>query len=112
MTGAMYVLEPELRGGVEIVRVSGEIDTSNAHELERALQAVAASRAVVDLTGLEYLDSAGVRALSRGLSALVARGGVFRAVAPPGSAAQLTLRVTGYDSAAIAEDLESALLGL
>lgn len=112
MSVGLLVLEAGSRDGVDIVRASGEIDTSNAQELESALLALTGRRAVVDLTGVAYLDSAGVRALDRGLSALVARGGAFRAVAPAGSPARLTLRVSGYNGDTIAGDLDSALAGL
>ena len=62
-----------------------------------ALLALAKELVVVDLSAVGYIDSAGVRALDRGLGAVVSRGGTFRAVAPMGGAARLTLRVSGYE---------------
>lgn len=51
--------------GTPVVTAVGEIDMSNADRFRDALgQAAAdAGRLVVDLTGVEYLDSAGVHAL-------------------------------------------------
>jgi anti-sigma B factor antagonist len=53
--------------GIPVVTVAGEIDMSNAGRFRDALGLAAASvdggPFVVDLTGVEYLDSAGVHAL-------------------------------------------------
>ena len=54
--------------GIPVVTVAGEIDMSNADRFRDALGLAAAAAAdggsfVVDLTGVEYLDSAGVHAL-------------------------------------------------
>jgi anti-anti-sigma factor len=61
--------------GIPIVTVAGEIDMSNAERFRDALGLAAAAASasasvdasggvfVVDLTGVEYLDSAGVHAL-------------------------------------------------
>ena len=53
--------------GIPVVTAAGEIDMSNADRFRDALGLAAAAAAggsfVVDLTGVEYLDSAGVHAL-------------------------------------------------
>ena len=53
--------------GIPVVTVAGEIDMSNADRFRDALGLAAAAADggsfVVDLTGVEYLDSAGVHAL-------------------------------------------------
>jgi anti-sigma B factor antagonist len=51
--------------GTPVVTAVGEIDMSNADKFRDALGQAAADggRLVVDLTGVEYLDSAGVHAL-------------------------------------------------
>jgi anti-sigma B factor antagonist len=55
--------------GIPVVTVAGEIDMSNAGRFRDALGLAAAAvdggSFVVDLTGVEYLDSAGVHVLSR-----------------------------------------------
>jgi len=51
--------------GIPVVTVAGEIDMSNAGRFREALGLAApeGGRFVVDLTGVEYLDSAGVHVL-------------------------------------------------
>ena len=53
--------------GIPVVTVAGEIDMSNADRFRDALGLAAANADggsfVVDLTGVEYLDSAGVHVL-------------------------------------------------
>jgi anti-sigma B factor antagonist len=53
--------------GIPVVTVAGEIDMSNADRFRDALGLAAAAADggsfAVDLTGVEYLDSAGVHAL-------------------------------------------------
>ena len=51
--------------GIPVVTVVGEVDMSNADRLRDALDLAApdGSRFVVDLTRVEYLDSAGIHAL-------------------------------------------------
>ncbi len=52
--------------GIPVVTVAGEIDMSNADRFRDALGLAAAvdgGSFVVDLTGVEYLDSAGIHAL-------------------------------------------------
>ncbi len=50
--------------GTPVVTAVGEIDMSNADRFRDALRAAAeGGQFVVDLTGVEYLDSAGINAL-------------------------------------------------
>jgi anti-anti-sigma factor len=60
-------VEATAADGVDVVRVVGEIDLSNAAHVRDAIGAVIPelSLVVLDLTGLEYLDSAGVAMLFR-----------------------------------------------
>ena len=50
---------------VELVRVSGRIDSSNAAEFDRVLKEVAGRKynVVLELGGVEYMSSAGLRAI-------------------------------------------------
>jgi anti-sigma B factor antagonist len=51
--------------GIPVITAAGEIDMSNAGRFSQALAQAALDdgRFVVDLTGVEYLDSAGINAL-------------------------------------------------
>jgi anti-sigma B factor antagonist len=53
--------DPERAG--TLLRVSGELDLMTEPELEAALAAVAAPPTRVDLSGLAFMDSTGLRAL-------------------------------------------------
>jgi anti-sigma B factor antagonist len=52
--------------GVPIVTVSGDLDISNAGRLERAVASITAERPerlIFDLSGLRFMDSAGIAVL-------------------------------------------------
>ena len=76
-------------GGVVVVALTGEVDLSNATELEAELAAAieGAAPAVVDLSGLDYLDSSGTRSLHRLAAGTAARRQPLALVAPPASTA-------------------------
>ncbi|MGI5321094.1 STAS domain-containing protein [Actinomadura nitritigenes] len=63
--------------GTPLVTASGEIDMSNSDALAAALDAARrdGGRLVLDITGVEYLDSAG-------LSVLFAHAGLLELIAP------------------------------
>lgn len=53
-------------GGVPVITVGGELDGSNVASLEATIESVTAQRAdrlVFDLSGLRFMDSAGISAL-------------------------------------------------
>jgi anti-sigma B factor antagonist len=52
--------------GVPLVTLSGELDTSNVASLEEAVASITAAhpqRLIFDLSGLRFMDSAGIAAL-------------------------------------------------
>ncbi|GGS66415.1 STAS domain-containing protein [Nonomuraea spiralis] len=49
--------------GTAVLAVTGEIDMSNAAALEEALSSTSEGTVLVDLSGVEYLDSAGLTVL-------------------------------------------------
>lgn len=56
----------EDHGEIPVVAIEGEIDASNAIELRRAIAAATPNRVaalVVDLTAVDYVDSAGINLL-------------------------------------------------
>jgi anti-sigma B factor antagonist len=67
MTTALTFTTGHRPDGCAVLAATGEIDMSNAHDfglaLADALPADAASPLVVDLTRVEYLDSAGLAVL-------------------------------------------------
>lgn len=87
----------EAAGGALVLTVHGEIDSSNAGDLERRMAAtIAAGRSVtLDLGPVRYIDSQGVRLVLRVAERVVEGGGRLVVVAPPGGAAADLLGLTG-----------------
>lgn len=85
--------------GTPVVYISGRIDSSNAHELEAALQAVTDAgtyRFVAELNGVEYMSSAAVRALVSSLKTCKSRLGNL-VLANPSERAREVLEIAGMD---------------
>ena len=87
----------ERHDGVTLARLRGDIDLSNAEALEAALRDAGglAPTIVVDLTGVGYMDSCGVRLLERLARAVSRAGNEMGLVVPPDSSAAEVLRVVG-----------------
>ena len=79
------------------VTVRGEIDLSNADDLERELaSALTPARTVtIDLREVTYIDSSGVRLLHH-LAATLTSGTALTVVAPRGTFAGGVLRLTQF----------------
>lgn len=98
MAGARYPIE--MVRGVPVVAAPKEIDASNADWL-RAVLLEAASRGqatfVVDMTGTQFCDSAGVTVLVRVHKQALAEGGELRLVLPTSGSVWRIFTVTGLD---------------
>lgn len=82
-----------------VVALAGEVDATNAEELHGVLQTVVAERprlVVVDLSGLTFMDSTGLRMLLRASRSLDRQGGVLALVAPQPPVARV-LQLTKAD---------------
>lgn len=89
----------EDRGGTPVVQVSGELDLSTCEQVEAALgQAESANppTLVLDLSGVSFMDSTGVRTLLQADSRARRDGRRLLLIAPPEPAARV-LRVTLLD---------------
>jgi anti-sigma B factor antagonist len=106
-------LETEVQGTVLLAVLTGEIDVSNAAELEDRLAAAAADLAglVVDLTGVTFLDSAGVRLLDH-LVADREPDPLVRVVVIDSGPVPFTLRLCGFRADLVATSREQALADL
>jgi anti-sigma B factor antagonist len=77
-------------GGVRILALSGELDLSTAGSLCVVLHLARREprpRVLVDLSGLEFCDSSGLRALIGAAQEIVASGGRLAVVVPDGQSA-------------------------
>lgn len=100
MTGD-FTLEIEHGAGFALGRLQGELTLGNAAQLYRRLEPelVAGGTLVLDLSELEFLDSAGIHCLFRLARALTQRGGELRLVVPPGAPSHRILQIvdpSGY----------------
>lgn len=89
-------------GSVDVIvaRVAGEIDLSNASDLEEAIVLAVPNTAlgmVVDLSAVEYLDSAGVRMLAHLVERFRWRQQIMRAAAADGSRVRGVLSMAGVE---------------
>ncbi len=100
------------KGAISVVEVAGRIDSQTAPELEGALkQLVEADKTqiVLDLAGVEYMSSAGLRAMVSTLKAVKRVNGDLR-VANPSPRVDDVLRLAGLTSIfAIYGSLEAAV---
>jgi anti-anti-sigma factor len=88
----------ERRGDVLIARLTGEIDMSNAENIGAAVLETTGNDVlgvVLDLSGVQYLDSAGIYVVFGMRSRLRARGQLLRLAVPEGSPVDDALRLAG-----------------
>ena len=87
------------RAGVHLVRLDGEMDLSNARDLEDELiriEGTSASRIVLDLTRLEFIDSTGLAVLMRADSRSANDGHSLDLTRPPSDVMRI-LGLCGLD---------------
>lgn len=86
--------------GALVGRPEGRVDESNwsdfAAHLTNAIGDAAGRRFIIDLGGVDYMSSRGLRALSTAL-ALAKKAGVGMALAAPGPAMREILAISRYD---------------
>jgi anti-anti-sigma factor len=100
-------IEVEETPALCVLRISGEIDISNALELSAKIEAAVPNGAptlVVDLTHTTYLDSAGVKLLFLLADRYRARRRVLRLVVPPEAPIRAVLELTGLSQIVSLED--------
>lgn len=98
---------------VVVARVIGEIDLSNANQLEHEISRALSNQSralLLDLTACGYLDSAGIRLIFGLSERLSRRGQGLRLVVPEGAAIERVLGLTNVtEVAAVDRSLEQAL---
>ncbi len=95
MNDQLCAMHVEPSHGSLLVRLSGEIDLSNSNRLHEQLEHTIEgwSTVSIDLTGIEYLDSQGLRVIKQ-LCDKVARDGTeLRLIAPRKSLARQVLEM-------------------
>lgn len=90
-----------------VLRIRGEIDTSNVSEISEAIEAAVPNgipMVAVDLTHTTYLDSAGVKLLFTLGERLRVRRREFRLVVPKSAPIRAVLELTGLSRLVPLED--------
>ena len=106
-------LDTTLMDGVLVARVRGEIDMSNAGEIGSAVAARISNEVlglILDLTEVEYLDSAGLHTIFDLRARLRDRGQQLRLVVPQGATIAQAVEIMDIPrTVGVAESAESAL---
>ena len=101
---------------VVVARLTGELDISAAAKAGERIAAAVPSSArglVVDMSGLEFMDSSGVSMLFSLARQVGSHRQQLRIVAPPGKPISRVLQIVEFDRAApIDDDVESAVAGI
>ena len=111
----LCAVEVTARNGVAVARLSGEIDASNADATFAAVEKALSEQPqglILDLSGLDYLDSAGVRLLFK-LSHNAPADSILRAVVPPAAPIRRVLELANVvHSLPLADSADAALEGM
>jgi anti-sigma B factor antagonist len=106
-------VELELAESTLVARLTGEIDMSNAADLGASVLGATPNDArgvVLDLSQVDYLDSAGIYTIHGIRLSLEARGQLLVLVIPPHSPVYDALRLAGGERPGqIAEEVDDAL---
>lgn len=100
MSDAAMNLSVESMKRVDLVTVSGRVDSSNAAEFEGGLKELTGNgrtNLVLNLTGVTYMSSAGLRTLVSTLKDCKKRGGDMRLASPSERVAEV-LSLAGLDT--------------
>lgn len=105
----------EIEGGVVRVRLSGRMDIAGVDAIAMPFAALAATndrRVIVDLSGVDFLASIGIRAILQNARAHRMRGGAMVLLAPPPLVDEV-LRAAGVSNVVpIVPDLDAARAAL
>lgn len=99
-------------GRADLVSVAGDLDVATAPAVSREivshLTGARTGAVLVDLTSLEFLDSAGVRLLDALVGDLDRRGTPIRLVVGERGPARMTLQLCAFRDDLLAADLDEA----
>jgi anti-anti-sigma factor len=92
------LIAQELDGGITNVVLRGRLDTNGAGSIDLRFSAVAGARRaiVVDLSGVDFLGSLGIRVLLTGAKAVQRKGGRLVIVTPIGMVSTV-LKMAGIE---------------
>jgi anti-anti-sigma factor len=102
---------PERPDGVRLVCARGELDVVAAPALIADLPSLlaGASAVVLDLSGVTFFDSSGVRLVDRMSRECGRAAAALRVVAPPGTPTRRVLELVGLIDDLVVDDVAAAL---
>ena len=105
---------PEPVDGTRVLRATGELDIAVVPALLPDVPALVgtAESVVLDLSGVTFIDSSGVRFLDRVARECDRRETPFRVAAPPGSPPRRVLEIVGLADVLADDDLAAAILAV
>ena len=109
MTDGNLAISHDESDGVEIVRLEGDVDLTNAELVREAVDATRSESVVLDLTDVTFLDSMAISTFDGGRRRLASEQRSLVVVSPPDTPSAWTFRVTGRHGD-VCESLEDALL--
>lgn len=94
----MPIAVHDLDGGVTKVVLSGRIDIAGAHEMDLPMSVIAGSRraVVIDLSGVEFMASLGLRSIVVAAKSIISKRGKVVLLSPR-PAVEEVITVTGID---------------
>lgn len=98
---------------IVVATVTGDIDSSNASDLRRAIYervSPSAEYLIIDFTAASYLDSAGIELIFELARRLTARRQTLRIVSPPGSGIRRILDLCAVSAVADVVDTRDEAL--
>jgi anti-anti-sigma factor len=101
----------ELDGGILKVNLSGRMDIAGVDAIAVPFAALAATdnrRVIVDLSGIDFMASLGIRAILQNARAHRMRGGILVLLAPPPLIEEVLLAAGVANVVPIVSDLEAA----
>ena len=107
-SAASLEIENDADNGVRVMRVRGELDLTNASLLEDALTDTHGGATILDLSGVVFVDSAGIRTIDTAYKRLRQANRALVVVAPPDSRAGWTFRIAGFSSDFVLDSVEAA----
>lgn len=90
-----FSIQSETKGNIAVAVVAGRIDSETAPEFDRELAKIVGgnSRVVLDLKGVEYISSAGIRAMVKASQSAEKGGGAVALASVPESVNSLLYTV-------------------
>lgn len=90
-----FAFTPGSDGDVQVVELTGRLDSITAPEFDKKIVELPGSRIVLDLAKLEYISSAGLRSVLGALKRATAGGGKLALAAPIPSVVEV-FEISGF----------------